>query len=120
MAKGATINLLPTVLNLSLYSGDGVRLRLTVKDSAAAPLPLGPGSITSQIRQTRADATPVATFDVDLTDEATGIVILSLTGEQTAALANFKGVWDVQWQPAETEPRTILQGNVTCETDVTR
>src|SRR4051812_32716250 len=120
MAKGATINLLPTVLNLSIYSGDGLNLRLTVKDSGQVAVPLGPDSISSQIRQTRTDAAPKATFSVDLTNEAIGIVILSLTGEQTAALAQFNGVWDVQWQPAGSEPRTILQGSVTCETDVTR
>lgn len=120
MAKGATINLLPTVLNLAIYSGDGLRLRLIVKDSAQAPVPLGPLSISSQIRQTRADADPKATFGVDLTDEASGIAIISLTGEQTASLANFNGVWDVQWKPIDAEPRTILQGSLTCESDVTR
>ena len=45
---------------------------------------------------------------------------LSLTGEQTAELGEFKGAWDVQWSPNGSEPVTIVQGKATCALDVTR
>jgi hypothetical protein len=51
--------------------------------------------------------------------------MISLTGDQTASLMTvngnqFKGAWDVQWTPENVEPVTLLQGNVTCDEDVTR
>ena len=47
-----------------------------------------------------------------------------MTGEQTRALVGstgtFTGVWDVEWEPANEEPRTLCQGKVECVADVSR
>lgn len=72
-----------------------------------------------------ADDPPAAEFAADLADAATGVVLLKLTGAQTAALVNgsgapFAGVYDVQWHATGSEPVTLIQGGVTCESDVTR
>jgi hypothetical protein len=59
-----------------------------------------------------------------MTDAATGTVILTLTGDKTKALVTsekkFKGFWDIEWTPTGAEPRTLLQGKVECDPDVTR
>jgi hypothetical protein len=55
-------------------------------------------------------------------------VTISLTGDQTRDLSDdpssvagkFTGYWDIQWTPAEAQPRTLCQGKVECVSDVTR
>lgn len=120
------IDLQPQVLDLILYSGDGFKVRLTCKDTADAPIDIT-GAVTAQIREDRLHPTdpPVVSFTVDLVDAYLGIVKLSLTGDQTQALTDsvsgtFTGVWDVEWDPAADEPRTLCQGSVECVADVSR
>lgn len=124
----APISLVPQVQDLKLYCGDGVDLQISVSNGGAGAVDLS-GEITAQIRASRLDSTVVAEFAADQTDAVDGIVIVSLTGDQTAALhendlgnlvETFKGVWDVQWVPTDSEPITLLQGSVESSLDVTR
>lgn len=118
----SSLDLTPNTLNLSLYAGDGVALRVTVAEPDNEPIPLT-GSIAAQVRRRRLDATGTD-FYADMTEADDGAVSLSLTGEQTAALLagkeKFKGFWDVQWHPDDAEPVTLIQGEVALISDVTR
>lgn len=118
------INLQPEVVDLILYAGDGVDLPITCTDGAGAPMDIT-GAVKAQIREERLTPDPpVAVFTVNAVDAYQGKVILSLSGAQTAALLNgsgkFNGVWDVQWTPSGSQPRTLCQGKVECVSDVTR
>lgn len=122
------IRLLPDVLDLSLYAGDGVEFRVLCTNSAGAPIDIT-GSISAQVRLERLTPDPpIVSFAVNMVDAYQGKITLSLTGEQTTALVNdpsskngkFVGVWDLQWSPANTEPRTMCQGKLECTADVTR
>jgi hypothetical protein len=117
------IDLSPASVNLKLYSGDGVRFRLIATDKNNAAVNLT-GTITAQIRKERGGSFAAsAEFMIDLTNAATGVAVLSLTGAQTQALArkeNFSGVWDVQWTASDSEPRTLCQGKVEVVVDVSR
>jgi|SRR3954447_2847675 hypothetical protein len=117
------ISLIPSVLDLELYAGDGVELVLGLTDSSGGPLNVT-GTVKAQVRANRADVTATTEFAADLTEGTVGTVILSLTGIQTASLvqgaAKFEGVWDMQWTVLDGEPVTVLQGKVTCDPDVTR
>lgn len=119
----AEIDLTPQILDLILYAGDGVNIRLTITDKDDAVVPLT-GTIEAEIRVKRPDPDPVvAQFDVDLSEATDGIVLLSLTGEQTQTLVTekkFTGVWDVQWTATDAQPRTLCQGKVECVNDVSR
>lgn len=120
MAKQA-ITYEPQVLDLVLYAGDGTSFRLVVKDALGVPLPLT-GTMRAQIRKTRdAPDPPKADFNIDLSQSASGIATLSLTGDQTQALAPsdpFSGVWDLEWTATDAEPVTLCQGTVGCNPDV--
>jgi hypothetical protein len=128
MSPLAPISLVPQSLDLSLYGGDGVELRMTVTDSLGQPVPLTPGAIDAQIRTSRTSDPVMVSFTADLTDGATGVVILSLSGSQTELLhgdpalpsERFSGVWDVQWTPQSGQPITLIQGKVESALDVTR
>lgn len=122
MAK-KKLSFIPQILDLSLYAGDGAGIRFTITDSTGAPLPLT-GEMKAEIRANReADDPALATFAIDLTDFAAGIVLISLTGDQTHALITgnetFVGVWDLEWTPVGDEPATLVQGKVECYPDVT-
>jgi hypothetical protein len=122
------LNLRPEVLNLFLYAGDGISFRMICTDTKNEPIDVS-GDVKAQIRlEGDAPDPPLATFSVNATDAYKGIIVLSLTGEQTTALMGdpgntiekFTGVWDVQWTPGGSEPRTLCVGSVECVTDVTR
>jgi hypothetical protein len=121
----APISLLPETLDLKLYGGDGVRLRLVVTNPQGGAINLD-GTIAAQIRASRTNSTIRASFTTEITDAPGGIAYISLTGAQTADLHSggsverFTGVWDVQWTPQGSEPITILQGAVESNLDVTR
>jgi hypothetical protein len=117
------IDLRPTTLDLELYAGDGVSILLTITNNEGEALPVG-GEITAQIRIERLDTDVQAEFAVDLTNAVDGNIVVSLSGEQTAALIvdepTFSGVWDIQWIAEGAQPRTLVQGQVSCDADVTR
>jgi hypothetical protein len=122
------ISLLPDVLDLVLYAGDGVEIRVLCTDSAGAPIDIT-GVVSAQIRLERlAPDPPIASFEINTVDAYAGKIILKLTGQQTedlvtdpsAKAGKFVGVWDLQWAPAGSEPRTMCQGKVECTADVTR
>jgi hypothetical protein len=121
----AQINLSPQVLDLVFYAGDGANFRLVVTDTNGDPVPLS-GAMEAQIRLVRgASDPPNAEFDIDLSQAGNGIALMSLTGAQTQELCapdnkKFVGVWDVQWTPTASQPRTLVQGKVECNPDVSR
>jgi hypothetical protein len=119
----AVINVQPSALDLALYAGDGIEFRLICTDTDGEPIDIT-GVVQAHIRQNRSDTDPLAEFTIGLTDAYLGIIVLSLTGDQTQGLVNssgkFAGVWDVGWEPADALPRTLCQGKVECVADVTR
>lgn len=121
MAK-AKINRMPETLDLVLYAGDGVSIRLGVTDNTGNPVTVA-GELKAQIRENRG-STEVAAEFTTVPEEGTGAVIISLTGAQTQDLVSagesFTGVWDIQWRPVDGEPVTLTTGEVTCNADVTR
>lgn len=121
------INIQPQVLDLLLYAGDGFAVKMTCKNNAGAPVDIT-GDVSAHIRQNRLNGDPpIAEFIVSLVDAYLGIIRLSLTGAQTQNLSEhesasngkFIGVWDLEWDPAGSEPRTLCQGKVECVADVT-
>jgi hypothetical protein len=123
-----TINLRPDVLDLNLYAGDGVEFKVKCTKANGSPIDIS-GAVQAQIRLARLTPDPpVASFGINTVDAYQGVIILSLTGDQTTLLSmdpsskngTFVGVWDLQWAPPESEPRTLCQGKVECVVDVTR
>jgi hypothetical protein len=119
----ASISRVPPIIDLELYAGDGIGIKFTMKDPAGNPWPLD-GDVTSQVKNKRTDTDPLVSWTVDPSQFAQGIILISLTGTQTASLIPegkqaFNGVWDLQYIPTGSEAMTLFQGKVTCDADVT-
>ena len=114
-----TISFIPQSLDLACYAGDGATVRIVVS-RGGDPIDVT-GDHEAQIRINKLDDDAVDTFVIDDINASDGILILSLTGEQTAAFGDgFKGVWDLQWVAEGAEPITLVQGHITSVADVTR
>lgn len=126
-----TVDLRPATLDAIFYAGDGASIQLICMNSEeedAEPINLT-GEVSAQVRLNRmADDPPILSFGVDLSAPLEGKVMLTLTEAQTRELSDhesssngkFVGVWDVEWIPTGSEPRTLVQGKVECVVDVTR
>src|SRR4051794_4766959 len=118
------VSVIPQRYDLAVYAGDGVELRLSAVDAKTGDNLDLAGEISAQVKAHRSDTEPLTEFAVEVEQAADGILDLSLSGEQTAALitssSQFKGSWDVQWLADGEQPRTLVQGNLTCVLDVTR
>lgn len=124
MSTEVNVKRVPQTINLELYAGDGAAMKFTLKDPNGNPWPFD-GEWTAQIKAKRTDATPIVSWAIDLSQQAEGIVTISLSGAQTASLipsgkTKFFGVWDLQYVATGSEPQTFVQGKVTCDADVTR
>jgi len=122
--KASEVSNIPQQVNLILYAGDGVALRLTATNAENGnSLDLG-GELLAHVKAHRADTEPLVEFTINSDQAENGILDLFLTGQQTSELfadgKQFKGAWDVQWLAEGEEPRTLVQGTVICDLDVTR
>jgi hypothetical protein len=113
-----TVDLLPAELNLLIYSGDTLQIHFLFTDSADVAVDVS-GTWTAQVRISVADATPVAVFDVDESQAAQGIIIITLSSDQTQALP-ASAVWDIQQLITPDTIRTTHRGTLTVTEDVTR
>jgi hypothetical protein len=117
----ATLTVQPTVLDLKLYAGDGFTMRMIFVDKISGDPWPADGEWLAQVRASPPDTDILTDFTVDTTDAATGIILLSLSGVQTATLAeNGQATWDVQQIETGADPRTWYRGVVRTISDVTR
>lgn len=123
MARTPSISLVPPVVNLTLYAGDGANLRLVATDLDGEPFDLR-GDVRAQIRHKRTDPDALVEWEIETAEAGEGILILRLTGEQTRelmdGLTTFEGAWDCVWTMPASQPVTLVQGDVKCDLDVTR
>jgi hypothetical protein len=103
-----------------VYQSRSYTLRLTIKDKATGdPIDLTGSTFASQLRRYRSSTDVAAAFTFDLTNAATGVVVMSLSPAQTAALAPGPYRWDVD-QLVAGVPNPLAQGELIVEGDVTR
>lgn len=78
-------------------------------------------TVAAQIRQFNESPAVQAAFTATVTDAVNGVVVLSLTSVQTRALPQ-QGVWDLQTtsNTDATNVKTLMQGSVFVQRDVTR
>ena len=113
----AVVDLGPAGVDLRGYRGDSFTARFTFRYVDGTPVALD-GTWLAQLRLEPSDADPLDSFAVDTTDQATGVVVVSLTPAQTVALAQ-RTVWDLQ-NVATAGTRTWFAGTLYLGGEVTR
>lgn len=131
----ATLDTTPQIVDIKHYGGD----TLTVKVTAPAEVTDGM-TWAAQIKAARDAPTPDAEFDIAAPAASGDPAFLTLTAADSAALVagtpvvtkrgsngitrsvqQYVGVWDCQVSAAGLDPvRTLVQGSITLEMDVTR
>ena len=106
------------VQNLAFYQGDDFELVFRLKNKAdGTPVDLTGCVPSSDIKVALADITKKLSFHASLSDTPTdGMIILTLTGAQTAGLVAGQGlIYDVQLKWPDGRIKTYLKGSITVE-----
>ena len=111
--------MLPAVLNLEMIAGDGYRNTITFKDASGSAINVSGYTFRAQVRKNPKSTTAVS-FTIDNSGGATGIVIISLTGAQVRSLGIGKSKWDMEYVVGNSDPTTVLKGDIKVNADVTR
>jgi len=124
MAKA--LDFRPEQVDLLAYAGDTLCFLVTV----VPPDILVGGTYEAQVRDPRSSSAVLETFDVDL-QPGGGSLLLTLTPQQTQvlyarevrprrAVTAWKGEWDLQVTSPDGAVKTLVQGAITVDMDVTR
>ena len=103
---------------LEVDQGSTFRYIVDLTTSVGNPYPLDGFTITSQIRKTYRSATVAGTFSTSVPES--GRILLSLTDEQTAAIAAGRYVYDVFIEGGDGQRYRVLEGIVTVTPSVTQ
>jgi hypothetical protein len=121
---------LPGVYPMTLYRGDTRVWELTfTEDDETTPIDMTGKTWLAEIRKSDASGAPViATIDIDDTDAATGVLVMTLTADEADGLTEdvltedggkYKAAWDLEGTDGDVV-RTYLSGKVTVKGDVSR
>lgn len=108
----------PGTLNLSEVQGDDWTLTLSFTNSLGYAVDLSGATWNAQVRRNYKDDNVAATWTVDTSGAASGVLALSLSHTATAALTKSHYYWDLQ-QTSGTVT-TLLIGEITMIPEVTR
>ena len=108
--------MLPATRDLTIYQGDAYDHEASFVAADGTPLDMT-GTWRAQLRRSTSTAEPATSFAIDDTDAATGVLVLSLTAAQTAALTAGKYVWDLEDTATAS---TYLRGQVEVIAQVSR
>lgn len=111
------VNARPNRVDLNIYAGDDMSVRITVNNSDGTPADLTGNTATAQIRATHTADDPLADFTTLV--DPTGVVMLSLDAATTAVLPTW-AVWDCQIQAPLGQTTTIAAGSIRTAQEVTR
>lgn len=115
----------PGIYNFTMKQGDTFTLKMQYTTRATPtsnpiPVNLTGCTVSSYIRKAQdTNSELLATFTCVITEAVTGKYELRLTAAQTAALNFSVGYYDIQVTAANTTKKTLLQGRVTLNKEVT-
>jgi hypothetical protein len=105
--------------NITIYQGDTYVHELRIRNSANANVNITSRIYSGQIRKRRSSDATSAIFTSEITNAANGIVVMSLTADQTANLKSGSYVYDFQEVNGSTVT-TLMTGVVTVTGQVTQ
>jgi hypothetical protein len=120
-ATSSLISTLPAELDMTIYAGDTLTIQFKFTDNASNPVNMT-GTWTASIRANSGDPDPpIASFTVDSSQAATGIITVTLTSATSGVLPVATPlVWDLEQTLSSGPVRTTHRGTITVTEDVTR
>jgi hypothetical protein len=114
----------PAVLDIILYAGDVGDFQIVFRNSLGVSVNVGPYKWKAQIRKSRTSADHIDLV-IDTLHATIGILTVKIPSTVTRELGQGTwgklSQWDLQCTTMDNSITiTILQGNVSCEFDVTR
>lgn len=115
----ATVNAVPSTLDLTLYAGDDVAITVTFKNDNGTPFDLT-GTLLAHLRKGHGQPL-VGVISATAPTPSNGICYLSLTADETQALGEDGGrhSWDLQLTHDGGLVNTLVRGGVTTQLDIT-
>jgi hypothetical protein len=115
----ATVKVIPAKLNYTIVRGDDFADQVTIKEGEPpAAVDVSGRTFTAQVRSSADSTTIVASFVIDMTSAASGVVGYAIADTLTDDLSGTY-VWDFQ-QNTGGVIRTLMGGSFTVLKDVTR
>jgi hypothetical protein len=103
--------------DISIYKGDTYTHSLTIKNSSNVAIDVSLRTYIAQIKESSAAESTLLSFDIDDSNGANGLVVLSLTSNQTSTLKSGKYYYDLQ-ETAGNVVTTLMYGNVNVTGDI--
>lgn len=105
----------------NLYIDQGVTFstEITIADDFGNPVDLSNATLASQVRKSFISTTAWL-FTITVTDPTNGVVVLSMTADQTGAMKPGRYVYDAQYQLTNGNVVRFLKGIVTIFPAATR
>jgi hypothetical protein len=104
---------------LTPYQGDQFSHEVRFKDSNGGPVNVTGRTFASQVRRRWSDTTIDATFSVDTSNAATGVVVFTLSANVMTGLEPGEYRYDLQ-QTVAGVPLTLLAGKFRVTGEITR
>lgn len=104
------VQLSPGVLHYTIVQGDDFYDTWTFAENSVA---MNLSAYTFAAKLDGPALTSPVSFTIGTSSAANGILVVSLTDVQTAALATGRYDWDFQWTDGNTRIRTVLAGRFT-------
>jgi len=109
------------VTNFDIYQGDTLSMVLRLTDTdTGEPIDYTGATARGMLRTNYNDASPAGTFTCVFTDAANGVLSVSMTDEQTAALSFTKAEYDIEVEDAGGSVRKVLRGKATLLREATK
>lgn len=110
----------PATLNLEETQGDDWSITCNFIDASGYAIDLSASTFTAQIRKRGSrNSSLVTSFSIDTSDADVGVLVLSLTAEQTALLTQKHYYYDLQQDDYYGYRLTVLAGKITLTREVT-
>jgi hypothetical protein len=113
-----TLDLLPTILDLRLYVGDDPKLQLVIWTDETKTEALDLSSYTDWEARIKSPAGATVDWSIDTSEAESGIIALTLEGEDVRDFPNRGNRWDVRVVSPEGREITLMQGRVSFREDV--
>lgn len=105
--------------DITIYKGDSYTHQINIRNSANSAINIAGRTYVSQIRKSKASETVVASFTIEITNAANGVLTMSMTASTTSNINTGIYYYDLQETNGSTIT-TLMGGKVTVTGEVSR